>query len=130
MLRRVPRNGGFWQGVTGAPELGEPDEDAAAREVREETGFEVEVEPLGYGYQFGPGPSWPRKEQWHDLYGPGVDLVTEETFAAEVPDGLDPALAPAEHDDFRWCSFDEAETLLKFEENRVALRVLGERLGL
>ena len=39
LLRRVPRIGGFWQGVTGAPEVGETLIQGAEREVHEETGF-------------------------------------------------------------------------------------------
>ena len=41
MLRRVVGRGGFWQAVSGAPLPGETDREAAVREVREETGFDV-----------------------------------------------------------------------------------------
>jgi lipoyl(octanoyl) transferase len=41
MLRRIPTRGGFWQGLTGAPHPHESDDEAAVREVREETGFDV-----------------------------------------------------------------------------------------
>jgi 8-oxo-dGTP pyrophosphatase MutT (NUDIX family) len=128
LLRRIPANGGFWQGVTGAPEGDETDAEAGVREVLEETGFRVMVEPLDFRYQLVRRPE--AEQQWLELYGPGVDTVPEETFAAEVPQGVDPTLAPSEHDAFRWCSFDEAEPLLKWEENKQALRVLRERLGL
>jgi 8-oxo-dGTP pyrophosphatase MutT (NUDIX family) len=128
LIRRIPEHGGFWQGVTGAPEPGESDKEAALREVREETGFDVRVEPLDFRYELYCSPE--AEQQWLELYGPGVDTVAEETFAAEVPPGMVPTLAPAEHDAFRWCSFDEALGLLKWDENRRALEVLRERLGL
>jgi 8-oxo-dGTP pyrophosphatase MutT (NUDIX family) len=126
LIRRIPEQGGFWQGVTGAPEPGESDEEAAVREVFEETGFRVEVEPLDFRYELYCSPE--ARQQWLDLYGPGIDTVPEETFAAEVPGGIDPTLAPAEHDDFRWCSFEEADGLLRWKENREALEVLRGRL--
>ena len=42
LLHVLADRGGFWQGVTGAPEREETDEQAAVREVLEETGFDVE----------------------------------------------------------------------------------------
>ena len=54
MLRRIPTRGGFWQGVTGAPHPHESDDEAAIREVREETGFDVSASlmPLGVEYEY------------------------------------------------------------------------------
>jgi dihydroneopterin triphosphate diphosphatase len=127
LLRRIPPLGGFWQGVTGAPNWGEPDEEAAVREVREETGFEVEVEALDFRYDLLRSDE--AAETWERLYGPGVETVPEECFAAEVAPGSEPELTPLEHDGYRWCSFDEALALLKWEENRRALELLRARLG-
>ena len=98
-----------------------------ARELCEETGFSVAVEPLDFRYDL--YRSEEAAEQWLELYGPGVDVFPEETFAAEVPFGPDPVITAEEHDAFSWCSFDEADALLKWEENRQALNVLRERLA-
>jgi 8-oxo-dGTP pyrophosphatase MutT (NUDIX family) len=68
-------------------------------------------------------------ELWARLYGPDIDSVPEECFAAEGPPSSDPVLTPLEHDDYRWCSFEEAEALLKWDDNRAALRVLRETLS-
>jgi diaminopimelate epimerase len=130
LLRRIERLGGFWQGVTGAPDWGESDEDAAAREVREETGLDVSVRPLGYRYEL-------RKDEaeewsaalWDRVYEPGVETVPEEVYAAEAPVGQEPMLASGEHDDYRWCALDEALGLLKFEENREGLRRAARSLS-
>ena len=130
LLRRVERLGGFWQGVTGAPDWGESDDDAAAREVREETGLDVSVRPLGYRYEL-------RKDEaeewsavlWDRVYEPGVETVSEEVYAAEAPVGQEPKLAPGEHDDYRWCTLEEALGLLKFEENREGLRRAARSLS-
>jgi 8-oxo-dGTP pyrophosphatase MutT (NUDIX family) len=119
LLRRTAELGGFWQGVTGAPEPGESDVDAAVREVREETGYDVadSIRPIGYRYEIRPGP---HSLFWSTLYAPGVDSVTEEVFLAEVGDG-EPTLSTQEHAEFRWCSLAEALELLHYPENRTAL---------
>jgi diaminopimelate epimerase len=127
LLRRIPRNGGFWQGITGAPEWGETDEEAAVREVREETGLDVSgrIRSGGYGYQLQRKEA--AKAEWERLYGPGVDVVPEDVYSADAPAGWEPALS-WEHDDHRWCGLDEALSLLRWEENRDALRVVVRSL--
>jgi hypothetical protein len=41
MLRRAPDRGDFWHWISGAPQPGESDREAAVREVLEETGLDV-----------------------------------------------------------------------------------------
>jgi 8-oxo-dGTP pyrophosphatase MutT (NUDIX family) len=97
--------------VTGAPEPGELDLDAAVREVREETGYEVRdtIRPVGFRYEIVPSPLDPAP--WTELYGPGVTSVPEEVFLAEAG-ADDPRPDPCEHVEFRWCSGAEALALL------------------
>lgn len=132
MLRRIPEHDGFWQGVSGAPEWGEPDDTAAVREVREETGLEVSerLMPVGYRYELRKAEveGW-AAAVWERLYGLGVETVPEEVYAAEASADWEPTLAPSEHDAHRWCTLDEALDLLKFEENREALRRAAEIFG-
>jgi 8-oxo-dGTP pyrophosphatase MutT (NUDIX family) len=116
MLRRTAQFGGFWQGVSGAPEWQERDDQGAIREVREETGFDIAAsfQQIGVRYEL-------RREddldgaQWEELYGPQADAIPEEVYVAEVLSSADPVLAPYEHDAFRWCSFDDALALLRWE---------------
>jgi diaminopimelate epimerase len=132
LLRRTPEHDGFWQGVSGAPEWGEPDEEAAVREVQEETGLDVSERllPVGYRYELRKAEveGW-AAAAWERLYGLGVENVPEEVYAAEAPAGWEPTLAPEEHDAHRWCTLDEALELLKFEENREGLRVAARSLA-
>ena len=115
LLRRVPRIGGFWQGVTGAPKEGEGLGQAAHREVLEETAFSLDgIESIGYSYRF------PVEDAWRHLYHPNVREIVEHVFVAEIAGG-DPRLSP-EHDIWRWCTLDEATALLKYPHNLEALR--------
>jgi dATP pyrophosphohydrolase len=122
LLKRTEEWGGFWQGVSGAPEREESDAEGAIREVLEETGFSVAdtLAPIGFRYEL-LREGDPDEEQWERLYGPDVQSIPEEVYVAEVPSGTDPVLAPSEHDAFKWCAPEEALELLKWENNRRAL---------
>lgn len=113
LLKRTERWGGFWQGVSGAPEWEESDAEGAIREVLEETGFSVadSLRQIGFRYEL-LRESEPDREQWERLYGPDVDAIPEEVYVSELPSDTDPVLAPYEHDAFKWCSFEEALELL------------------
>jgi len=122
LLRRTREWGGFWQGVSGAPERGETDAEGAIREVAEETGYIVssELRAIGFRYELLRDDD-PDEERWEYLYGPGVDAIPEEVYVAEVPLGPDPILSPYEHEAFDWLTFDEALARLTWENNRRAL---------
>jgi 8-oxo-dGTP pyrophosphatase MutT (NUDIX family) len=135
MLRRTPERGGFWQGVSGAPVVGETDREAAVREVREETGLDVEGSlfslDVAYSYRLDPA----RQDRWQRIYGPEVYTVQVNSFAAEVPDHA-PALDPREHDRFSWCSYQEAWEMLAWPvesdalpHRRLAIESLRDRMA-
>lgn len=110
LLRRRPERGAFWQIVTGRIEPGESPAEAAAREMREETGQALAVEDLGYRHSFALGEEVPPR------------LVEETAFAARWPRGQEVKLSDAEHDAHRWVSVAEAMTLLPFQGLREAVR--------
>jgi 8-oxo-dGTP pyrophosphatase MutT (NUDIX family) len=122
LLRRIPSRGGFWQGVTGGAEWGEPLREAARRELLEETGLSpFKLVQIDFAYAI------PLDEEDRRLYGPGVKEVEEFIFLAFV-EAREPRLDPKEHDRFRWCRFEEALELPKWPENKEALRCCREAL--
>jgi 8-oxo-dGTP pyrophosphatase MutT (NUDIX family) len=134
MLRRIPTRGGFWQGVTGAPHPHESDDEAAVREVREETGFDVSASlmPLGVEYEYRLSSEVARKA----IYAAHVRAIHVVAFGAEVTEQRDPTLDPDEHDAFAWCSDREAAEMLDWpvekdalDGRRSALRELASLLG-
>jgi 8-oxo-dGTP pyrophosphatase MutT (NUDIX family) len=122
LLKRTEQWGGFWQGVSGAPEWGETDDEGAIREVHEETGFCVEgsLRRIDFRYDL-LRESDLDGDRWEQLYGPDVQAIPEEVYVANVPDSGDPVLTPYEHDAFMWCSVEDAMQLLTWENNRRAL---------
>lgn len=96
LLQRTAARGGFWQPVTGKVEPGEMPLQAAQRELREETGFQIEVKPLGYEHAFA----------FRDLRPP--DLIRETAFWAQAPG--EPRLDPTEHVAFGWFTREEARS--------------------
>jgi 8-oxo-dGTP pyrophosphatase MutT (NUDIX family) len=134
MLHRRPEHGGFWQGVTGAPMPDESDVEAAIRETREETGYEVSHRLLElstrYAYTLRPDAA----ERWAALYGLGVTSIPVVSFGAEVVAPSSPVLDPVEHDDFAWCTYEAANAALDWPVEADALegrrQALAELLGL
>jgi lipoyl(octanoyl) transferase len=95
-------------------EPGESPAEAAAREVREETGQSLAVIPLGYRHCFA----------WGDELPPRV--VEETAFAAFAPAGSEVRVDPREHDSFSWESVNAAVDALPFRGLRAAVRLAAE----
>jgi len=119
VLHRSPKQGAYWHCVAGALEAGETCAEAAARELREETGLEAELVDLGRRYEY-------ELEEWEPRYTRGADRITVECFLAEAPAGWEPRL-DWEHDDYRWCETEEATELLFWPEPREVLEELARR---
>ena len=99
----------FWQSVTGS--VDSVDEDlrlAAAREVLEETGIDVQSLPAGSLQDMNHQIEYEIYPQWRHRYAPGVTRNTEHWFSLLVPDNTQVQLAPREHVAYEWLPFAEA----------------------
>ena len=115
MHRAVDR---YWHVAAGGVEEGEEFAEAAARELREETGLETRLVPLDLPRSY-TIPAELRAE-----YAPGVREVSIQNFAAEAPAGWAPVLNE-EHDDYRWCSVSDAVALAHWPETVEVIAALA-----
>jgi len=120
VVHRSPHKGAYWHGIAGALELGESAADAAAREFAEETGLAatpVELLDSVFRYSLDDEP-----ERLPD-FEPGTTEIVVHAFVVDVPAGWEPRL-DHEHDDYLWCTRDEAIALLAWPEPREIMRSL------
>ena len=119
LLRRTPREGGFWQGVSGSVEREDLHLAAAARrEIREETGYDEGVVLFDLG-------------RWVEFEGlRSGRAFRKRSLGALLPSHAGPASVRLsdEHDEARLVTFDEARALVLFPVNREELTTLEERV--
>ena len=99
----------FWQSVTGSIDF--LDEDlsaAAAREVFEETGIDIQFLPAGSLQDMHYQIEYEIYPQWRQRYAPGVTRNTEHWFSLLVPNEVPVRLSPREHIAYQWLPHTEA----------------------
>ena len=121
LLERAARPG-FWQSVTGSLDrLDEPLEEAAAREVGEETGIEI---ARGRLVPWNVTNSFEIYATWRHRFAPGVTHNTEHVFGLTLPARTTVTLSP-EHTAFQWLPWREAAAKCFSWSNRDAILLLG-----
>ena len=116
----------FWQSVTGSMRWEEADPRlTAARELSEETGWQVAPEALHDLQQM---RRFTIIAQWRVRYAPAVAHNTERAYAFGLAREETPTLAPAEHTDYAWLPFDEAKTRVASWTNRDAIEAVQQQL--
>jgi 8-oxo-dGTP pyrophosphatase MutT (NUDIX family) len=120
LIRRAPGRilPGLWQCVTGSLEPGERVALGALRELREETGFDVDAIEAFFDLDL--------VNQFHE---PSVDaILSEAVFAVRLRGGGEPQLSH-EHDGARWLSVDDALHEVVWPGYRVALERIRDDLS-
>ncbi|MHB1243197.1 MAG: NUDIX domain-containing protein [Gaiellaceae bacterium] len=114
LRRKLERGPHRWVAAGGVVEHGESVEEAARREVFEETGRDIgsTVFSLECGYRFERDGR----------------VFEERAFAAVAPAGWEPTLDRAEHDGYAWFALPAAAEKIAWPENRVALDALARLL--
>ena len=124
LIERAARSG-YWQSVTGSLDRpGEPLEEAARRELREETGIASPPARLlrwNLTYTFEIFP------EWRHRFAPGTTHNTEHVFSIEVPEPVPVTLAPDEHTASVWLPWRAAAEKCFSWSNRDAIRMLPGR---
>jgi dihydroneopterin triphosphate diphosphatase len=124
LMERAARPG-FWQSVTGSLDrLDEPLEQAAARELKEETGMDV---AHGMLVRWDVTNTFEIYATWRHRFAPGVTHNTEHVFGFKLPSRMPVILSPEEHTAFEWLPWREAADKCFSWSNRDAIRMLGEK---
>ena len=114
---------GYWQSVTGSIESGETPQQAAIREVFEETGLDARRYDFKDWHASNVYEIYPH---WQYRYAPGVTENTEHLFGLTVSECVPIQLAPNEHVRYAWVDWREAATCVFSWTNVDALKRLGE----
>lgn len=112
----------FWQGVTGGIEDDESKEEAAIREVYEETQIAgMQLFDVNFTCRFST------EKEWTYMYNMKYLEIVEHTFLGLIPEKRPPTLS-GEHTAYRWLKYSEAHSLLKLEHNKLALEKCSDFL--
>lgn len=108
----------YWHVVAGVVEDGETFAEAAARELREETGLDAPVVDVRLPQTYRV------PEKMRHEYLAGVDAVAIENFTVRVSAGWEPVLNE-EHDHYRWLSLAEAIAIAHWPETKEVLAAVA-----
>lgn len=115
ILKRAEDRGGFWQPITGGVQEGEDQISALKRELMEETGIIEHRQIINLKYTF-------------SFTLPRFGNLTENVYAVEVKPGIEVVLSE-EHTEYRWLTFEESLSLIKYDSNKEGFRKLWKILN-
>lgn len=115
---------GFWQSVTGSIEEGENLQEAAMRELVEETGLQQ-----GELVDWRAETEYEIYPEWRHRYAPGVTRNIEHAFGFRLSKRVPVRLSPREHLNFIWLPYTEAAGRVFSSSNESAILKLPEMLN-
>lgn len=125
LLKRIPEKGEFWQPVSGGFESEDLFEDGFFRELQEETGIKrdevLSVAKDIHFFQFEGSCGGLVEIKYMSEYVWGFEVSADQKVTIE--ENIYP-----EHSEYKWCSFEEALELLKWDNNKDGFRKLNEIL--
>lgn len=114
----------WWQGITGGVESGESLEEAARREILEESGISDEL-PLYRLDNISCLPGYLFDTKTREAWGEDVVVIPMYFFAMPYDGEIK---LSHEHTGFQWIPFKQAHDLIYFHDQKVGLWELKERL--
>jgi len=117
LIKRIPKDGGFWQPVTGTLESNESFFDCMYREIEEEINIKKDqiISVTEMIYEF----TWLKNKNIN---------ITEYVFGVEIPSNLKIILSD-EHNDYKWCSYYESLELMEKENNKKAFAAFKDKVA-
>jgi dATP pyrophosphohydrolase len=118
---------GYWQSVTGSIDrLDESYEEAAIREVFEETGIDASRAGLA---DWGIENVYDIYPHYLHRYAPGVLRNTEHVFGLTLPARTEVVLDPREHTAWQWLPYRQAADTCGSASNAEAILLLPQFIG-
>lgn len=117
-----------WQSVTGSQEDRETLRETAIREVKEETGIDIDDPTLGLQLSdWHITNEYPIYPQWLHRYAPEVTINTEHVFALKLATPIPIILSEEEHVDYKWVEWHVAAEMVFSPSNAEAIRLLPSK---
>lgn len=127
LFKRIPEKGGFWLSISGGYE--ETDTsllETCYREMKEEADINkddiIAASEKLYIHQFTETIKNKENTNYKTLPTDQLTLTTF-VFGFELKNGIEPKLIE-EHTEYKWCTIDEAMSLLKYEDTKNAFKAV------